>query len=132
MSVETELHAHEVMERAHKQSVRVPPAEQAAFVQEVLGSRLAAAALGLKDTRTLSSWAGGGPIRSSDGEHRVQVLFRIVVAIEDAFSPAVAAAFLRGSNPALGDRAPLIVLADEPPVQAEPRLLAAVEALLTA
>ena len=132
MSVETELRAHEVMERAHKQSVRVPADEQAAFVREVLGSRLAAAALGLKDTRTLTSWVRGGPIRSAESEHRLQVLFRIVVAIADAFSPAVAAAFLRGSNPALGDQAPLIVLADESPVQAEPRLLAAVEALLTA
>lgn len=132
MVIEAQQRAHEVMERAHKQSVRVPPDEQAAFVQEVLGSRLAAAALGLKDTRTLSSWARGGPIRGADGEHRLQVLFRTVSAIDEAFSPAVAAAFLRGSNPALGDQAPLVVLADEPPVQAEPRLLAAVEALLTA
>jgi hypothetical protein len=132
MAVEIERRAHEVLERAHKQSVRVPPEEQAVFVQEILGSRLAAAALGLRDTRTLSSWARGGPIRGADSEHRLQVLFRIVTAVVDMFSPAVAAAFLRGSNPALGDRAPLIVLADEPPVQAEPRLLAAVEALLTA
>lgn len=131
MAVERERQAQEAMERAHKQSVRVPPDEQAAFVQEVLGSRLAAAALGLKDTRTLSNWARGGPIRSADAEHRLQVLFRIIIAIDCAFGPAVAAAFLRGSNPALSDRAPLIVLADEPPVQAEPRLLAAVEALLT-
>lgn len=122
----------EVMERAHKQSVRVPVEEQALFVQEVLGSRLAAAALGLKDTRTLSSWSRGGPVRGTDAEHRLQVLFRVTSAIDDAFSPAVAAAFLRGSNPALGNKAPLVVLADEAPVRAEPRLLAAVEALLTA
>jgi hypothetical protein len=128
----TERDAHAVMERAHKRSVRVPADEQAAFVQDILGSRLAAAALGLKDTRTLSSWARGGPIRGANGEHRLQVLFRIVAAVDEAFSPAVAAAFLRSSNPALGDQAPLVVLADEPPVRTEPRLLAAVEALLTA
>lgn len=132
MTVRTDGWAHEVMERAHKQSVRVPPDEQAAAVQGILGSRMAAAALALKDTRTLSSWARGGPIRSSDGEHRLQVLFRIVTAIDEAFGPAVAAAFLRGSNPSLGDQAPLVVLADDPPVHAEPRLLAAVEALLSA
>ena len=124
--------ALEVMERAHKQSVRVPADEQARFVQEVLGSRLAATALGLKDTRTLSNWARGGPIRGADSEHRLQVLFRVVTAIDDAFSPAVAAAFLRGSNPTLGNRAPLVILADEPPIKTEPRLLAALEALLTA
>ncbi len=87
--------AHAVMERAHKKSIRVPVDEQAAFVQDVVGSRLAAAALGLKDTRTLSSWAGGGPIRGADAQHRLQVLFRVVAALEEAFSPAVAAAFLR-------------------------------------
>ncbi len=124
--------AHAVMERAHKKSIRVPVDEQAGFVQDVVGSRLAAAALGLKDTRTLSSWAGGGPIRGADAQHRLQVLFRVVAAVEEAFSPAVAAAFLRGSNPVLGDQAPLVVLADEPPVRAEPRLLQAVEAFLTA
>jgi len=132
MAVDVERHTHEVMERAHKQSIHVPPGEQAAFVQGVLGSRLAAAALGLKDTRTLSSWARGGPIRGEIGGHRLQVLFRVVTAIDEVFNPAVAAAFVRGSNPALGDKAPLIVLADEPPFLAEPRLLAAVEALLTA
>src|SRR5690554_2809173 len=97
--VESEFRVPEVMERAHKQSVRVPPDEQAAFLQHTLGSRVAAAALGLKDTRTLSSWARGGPIRSSDGEHRLQILFRVTIAINDAYGAAVAAAFLRGSNP---------------------------------
>lgn len=124
--------AHDVLERAHKRSVQTPPAEQAAFVQQVLGGRLAAASLGLKDTRTLGSWARGGPIKGVDAGHRLQVLFRVASAIEEAFTPAVAAAFLRGSNPLLGDRAPMLVLADEPPTETEPRLVAALEALLTA
>jgi hypothetical protein len=132
MSARTEASVAEVLERAHKRSVRVPPADQARFVQEALGSRLAAAALGLKDTRTLSNWARGGPIRGADGEHRLQVLFRVVTAVTDAYTPAVAAAFLRGSNPTLADRAPLMVLADLDPADAETLLLPAVEALLTA
>lgn len=132
MTGRTEASVAEVLERAHKQSVRVPPVDQARFVQDTLGSRLAAAALGLKDTRTLSSWARGGPIRVAEGEHRLQVLFRVVTAVTDAYTPAVAAAFLRGSNPTLGDRAPMIVLADQDPADAETQLLPAVEALLTA
>lgn len=132
MSTRIEASVAEVLERAHKQSVRVPPADQARFVQDTLGSRLAAAALGLKDTRTLSSWARGGPIRGADGEHRLQVLFRVVTAVTDVYTPAVAAAFLRGSNPTLDDRSPMIVLADQDPADAETKLLSAVEALLTA
>ena len=122
----------EVLEHSHKLSVRVPADEQAEVVQQVLGARLAAASLGLKDTRTLSSWARGGPIKAPDAEHRLQVLFRVVTAVNEAFGPAVAAAFMRGTNPALGDRAPLVVVADDPPAEAEPRVLGAVEALLTA
>lgn len=120
------------LEDAHKRAVTTDPAEQATFVQEVLGSRLAAAALGLKDTRTLSSWASGGPVRGVDGAHRLQVLFRVVTAITSVYSPAVAAAFLRGSNPYLSGQAPLLLLADEPPTQTERKLVDAVEAFLLA
>ena len=132
MSVLNRTGTHEVLERAYKASIRVPPDEQAAFVQTVLGSRLAAACLGLKDTRTLSSWSTGGPIRSQETEHRLQVLFRVTSAIDEAFGPAVAAAFVRGSNPVLGGQSPLIVLADTSPHDSEEHIVAAVEALLTA
>jgi hypothetical protein len=52
------------------------------------------------------------------------------VAISEAFSPSVAAAFLRGSNPVLNGRAPMLVLADTPPTEAEAQVMDAVEALL--
>lgn len=121
-----------LLERAHKRSVQLPAAEQAAFVRDVLGARLAAASLGLKDTRTLQSWAGGGQIKGPDQGHRLQALYRAAYAVAEGFSPAVAAAFLRGSNPILEDRAPAMVLADDDPAEAEPRVVAAVEALLSA
>lgn len=123
---------HVLLERAHKNSVTVPVPEKARFVQDLLGARLAAACLGLKDTRTLQSWARGGPVKGADHEHRLQALYRVAAALNESFSPAVAAAFLRGSNPTLGDRAPMLVLADDPPVDAEQRVVAAVEALLSA
>lgn len=121
-----------LLERAHKMSVTLPVAEKARFVHDVLGARLAAASLGLKDTRTLQSWTRGGTVKGSDQEHRLQALYRVAAALDEAFSPAVAAAFLRGSNPLLEDRAPMLVLADDPPAQAEQRVVAAVEALLSA
>lgn len=121
-----------LLERAHKNSVTLPVADKARFVHDVLGARLAAAALGLKDTRTLQSWARGGPIKGTNQEHRLQALYRVAAAVDEAFSPAVAAAFLRGSNPILDDRAPMLVLADDPPAEAEQHVIAAVEALLSA
>ena len=118
------------LDAAYKGSVHLPTADKAAFVTDILGPRLAAAALGLKDTRTLQSWAGGGAIRGVDHEHRLQLLYRATAAIDAIYSPAVAAAFLRGSNPVLGDRAPMIVIADDDPVAAETAVVDAVEALL--
>ena len=127
--MEDDVEPSELLDRAYKQSVRVPVDEQALFVVDALGARLAAAALGLKDTRTLRSWADGGEVRQQDGAHRLQVLYRLTFLLCQAFSPAVASAFWRGTHPLLG-RAPLVVLADDPPVRSEPELLAAGESLL--
>ena len=119
------------LEAARRSSVHTAPAQQARYVQTTLGSRLAAACLG-KDTRTLASWAEGRPIKATDGEHRLQVLYRATVAVETTFGPAVAAAFLRGTNPVLGENAPMLVIADQPPAQAEAPVMLAVRALLEA
>jgi hypothetical protein len=120
------------LDAAWKDSVRLGPAEQAGYVYRVLGGRLAAATLGLKDTRTLQSWGRGGPIKNADHEHRLQLLYRVTAAIEKVYSPAVAAAFLRGSNPNLDDRAPMVLIADGPTPEAEAQVVAAAEALLEA
>ena len=122
----------EVLTEAQKRSVRLPAREQARAAAVDLGGRLAAACLGLKDTRTLGSWARGGTIKGLDAEHRLQVLYRVTTAVASAYTPAVAAAFWRGSNPLLDDRAPMLVLADGVPADVEPALLRAAEALLSA
>lgn len=119
------------LSQAYKDSVRVGPQEQAEFVYSVLKGRLGAAALGLKDTRTLQSWARGGPIKNSDHLHRLQLLYRVTTAIVRVYSPAVAAAFLRGSNPLLDHRAPMLVIGGSSPGdEAEREVVAAAEALL--
>ena len=121
------------LEAAYKRSVSQTAAVKLTYLQETLGRRLTAAALGVKDTRTVQSWERGGPIRGGDDqEHRIQALFRATYAVTEVFGPAVAAAFLRGSNPALDGKAPLLVLADEQPGQAEERVMRAVDALLEA
>lgn len=120
------------LDGAWKDSVRLGPQEQASYVYRVLGARLAAAALGLKDTRTLQSWARGGVIKNSDHEHRLQLLYRVTTAVERVYTPAVAAAFLRGSNPMLDHRAPMLLIADGPAPEAEAQVVAAAEALLEA
>lgn len=97
----------------------------------VLGSRLASASLGLDSTRNLLRWSCGGPIRDADTEHRLQVLHYLVTALRLPFGDAAAVAFMRACNPELQNEAPMHVLARNRPTLAEPRLLTAVEKLLS-
>ncbi|HEX9888841.1 MAG TPA: hypothetical protein VGA69_05150 [Nitriliruptorales bacterium] len=97
---------------------------------EAIGARMATAAVGLRDVRAVRAWIRGGDIKQAAAEQRLQELFQVVWAISERYSPAVAAAFVRGTNPYLGDRAPLIVLADEPPEKSGPAILAAARHLL--
>lgn len=108
-----------VLERAHKLSVQWTTPVKADYLVVTLGATLAAATVGLRDARTVVSWAEGGPIKSVTQEHRLQAVFRVTYALTERYSPSVAAALLRGSNPQLDGRAPLLVLAAEPPADAE-------------
>ncbi len=100
-------------EAAHKKAVKTDPNIKAAFLLEQIGPRIAAASLGMSDARRLKRWAkdGDGP-REALVAQRLDALYLIVFAIERVYSAAVAARFLRSSNPQLADEAPLSVLAE--------------------
>lgn len=115
----------DVIEQACKRAIITSAADQAQFLLDTIGGRMSAAAIGLADSRAVRAWAEGGAVKEEEVRSRLQELFQVVWALSEAFSPAVAAAFLRGTNPHLGDRAPLVVLATEPPEDAGPQLLAA-------
>lgn len=118
-------------EAAYKQSVVTPAWEQARHLIGSVGVRYTTAALGLKDARTVRSWVERqAEPRESDVASRLAVLFRAVRAIEAIYSPTVAAAFLRSSNPQLDDEAPLVVLATQSVDKAEKAVLAAARAFL--
>lgn len=125
-----QIATNDVVERACKRAVMTSSEEQARFVIETVGARIATAAVGLRDARAVRGWARGQQIKHSDARQRLQELYQVVWAVAETYSPAVAAAFLRGTNPHLGDRAPLVVLAEEPPDKAGPALLAAARRLI--
>lgn len=106
-------------EQAYKRSNTTDVQEQATYLLEAVGARVTAAAIGLADARPLYKWrAGDVDHPRHDHVTRLRALYRVVWAISEAYSPTVAAAFLRGSNPQLDDKAPLIVLADGEPTGA--------------
>jgi len=115
---------------AYLYSTTWAPRETATYVLERIPVQLATAAVGLRDARTVRAWAEGGAIKENEVAHKLQVLFRVVYALAETFGPHVAAAFLRGSNPTLGDRAPMAVLATSPAADAETAVLSALHGLL--
>jgi hypothetical protein len=118
-------------ETAYKESIVLAPWEQARRLVESIGVRYTTAAVGLKDARTVRKWCEerANP-REHDVARRLAVLYRVVRALETIYSPAVAAAFLRSSNPQLDEEAPLVVLAGQPVDLAERSVLAAAKAFL--
>ena len=126
----TSSEAAHVVELAAKQAVTADAQEQATFLLKTVGARTTTAAVGLRDARAVRGWTRGVAVKQDDVARRLQELYQAVWAIVEAFSPAVATAFLRGTNPHLGDRAPLVVLAEDPPEKAGPALLAAVRHLI--
>lgn len=120
----------DVIEQACKRAVRTTPQEQARFVLDALGARTATAAVGLRDARAIRSWARGSRIKQEEVLQRLQDLYAVVWALSESYSPAVAAAFMRGTNPYLGDRSPLVMLAEDPVDKAGPALLAAARHLI--
>ncbi|OBI49784.1 hypothetical protein A5707_16340 [Mycobacterium kyorinense] len=118
-------------EAAYKESVLTPAWEQARHLIGSVGVRYTTAALGLRDARTVRNWVERrAEPREHDVASRLAVLFRVVKAIESIYSPTVAAAFLRSSNPQLDDEAPLVVLATQPVDEGEQAVLAAARAFL--
>jgi hypothetical protein len=95
-----------------------------------LGQRVSAVGLGLTDASLLRRYARGDGKPSGDREARLRLLYRIGRMITDAYDAQTARAFLRGSNPLLGDHAPLTVIADQPVDATGGEVVAAARALL--
>lgn len=121
-----------VWEEAHKASVTEPTRGKAAYLLRTVGPRIAAASLGLSDARQLKRWAGSDDLepREQHVAARLDALHWIVRAIDNCYSPRVAARFMRSANPQLDDQAPLLVLRSAADADAIRRVLVATRAFL--
>jgi hypothetical protein len=128
----TSLTADEAWERAYKQAVTLPAWEQVGWLLDAIGPRFTAAAVGVRDARTVKRWRDERIEPRDHSEHaRLQLLFRITYAVVAVYGVgSVAAGFLRSANPQLDDEAPLAVLAGGDPEQTQKPILAATRAFL--
>jgi hypothetical protein len=90
-----------------------------AYLQDALGSRLTALIVGSKDSIALDGWVRGDASPESPIERRLRDAFRITVLLLQEESPQSVRRWFLGMNPELDDRAPALVLAEEPELVAE-------------
>lgn len=97
-----------VLEQAHREAVRLPIATLAEKLQEMLGQRLTAYAVAIKDPKSIGKYARGDGKPREEPERRLRELFQICFVLGE---PAdVVRAWMIGSNPLLDDQAPIEVL----------------------
>lgn len=103
------MHATDTLiAQAHREAMRVSPAEGAAVLRDVLTAQLAAYVTGVDATRTVARWAQGETARlRADHATRLRAAYEIVRLLERAHeSPGTIQAWFLGMNPVLDDRSP--------------------------
>jgi hypothetical protein len=87
--------------------------EIAAYLQDEVGQRVAAAIAGLADAKQIGRYAHEyGPQPRGATERRLREGYKVVRMLADAYDAKTARAWLFGTNSRLGDRAPIDVLAE--------------------
>jgi RNA polymerase sigma factor (sigma-70 family) len=94
-------------------------AEISSYLQNALGPRLTALSVGVSDAREIVSWASGDLQPDADIAQRLHNVYAIVQLLLQVETPQAVRAWFLGMNPELDDRAPALMLADEPEVVAE-------------
>lgn len=101
--------AQRLDEEAATKSIR----EIAAYLQDAVGQRVAAAMAGLGDARQIGRYARqDGPEPHPTTERRLREGYKVVRMLVDAYDAKTARAWLFGTNTRLDDRAPIEVLGE--------------------
>lgn len=126
------LTADDAWEQAYKAALTTTASEQARWLLATIGPRFTAAAVGVRDARTVRRWRDEQvEPRDRQEQGRLALLYRITRAVTGVYpGGAVAAGFLRSANPQLDDQAPLVLLAQGNPDVVQRPLLAAARAFL--
>jgi hypothetical protein len=107
MPVLTAPEAERLDDEAATRSIR----EIAAYLQDAVGQRVAAAIAGLVDAKQIGRYAReDGPEPHGAAERRLREGYKIVRMLVDAYDGKTARAWLFGTNTRLDDQAPIEVL----------------------
>lgn len=116
-----------LVEEAHRRAVSAPATMVATHMREVFGQNLTALMVGVANPKTVGRWMRGQEPHPATLA-RLRAAYQIATLLELATSRQTVQAWFMGMNPDLGDRAPALVLADEP--DASPQVMRAARTFL--
>jgi hypothetical protein len=99
---------------AHDRAVRLTVPAIVGSLQDVLGQRLVAVLADISDAKAVGKWARGERSPHPDAEQRLRHAFQIVQLLLERESAETVRAWMVGMNPDLEDRAPALVLTEDP------------------
>lgn len=97
------------IEQVHRLAVSEEIAVVAQSLQETLGQKLTAFAVGIKDPKAIGKYATGRRPRA-DTEARLRDLYRVTRLLLSEETPSTVRAWMIGANPQLNDEAPIAAL----------------------
>jgi len=103
-----------IEQAAHDRAVRLTVPAIVGSLQDVLGQRLVAVLAGVSDAKAVGKWARGERSPHPDVEQRLRQSFQIVQLLLERESADTVRAWMVGMNPDLEDRAPALVLTEDP------------------
>ena len=110
---------------AHEHAMSMSIAQVVQELERLLGATLVAAIGGVGETRAVAQWMNG---REPQRSHALRFALQIVQMISTRDDGEVARAWFHGSNPALADQTPAVLLRDQPLEDVRSPLLAAARA----
>lgn len=99
---------------AHSLATRLDVPTLVRSLQDVLGQRMVAVIAGVSDAKAVGKWARGERSPHPGTEQRLRVTFQVVQLLLQEEDAETVRAWFAGMNPDLGDRAPALVLAENP------------------
>lgn len=106
-------------QKAHREARSASIASIAARLQDMLGQRLTAYAVGLKDPKTIGRYARGDNPPRDEKDERLRNLFEVTQVLLHKETPETVRAWMVGAHPLLEDQAPIELLHSDirPPVE---------------
>src|SRR4051794_25618688 len=99
---------------SHAGATRASLPEIVREVEAVLGQRLTAVIAGVADAKAVGKWARGERSPRADAEQRLRDTYYVTTLLLQMETPSTVRAWFSGMNPELDDRAPALMLSEDP------------------